>query len=235
MHVLLFVRIGCFPPYGRYMTQIEPAMRSQRDEFLPTRRSLLSRIKNWDDHQSWRDFFNTYWKLIYSTATKAGLSDAEAQDVVQETVTTVAKKIKDLKYDPALGSFKGWLLNTTRWRIADQLRKRLPTDSRRSHAGEEGDRGTSTVARVPDPSGFDLDAVWDEEWRKNLMEAALAAVRKQVSPKQYQVFDLYVVKQWPVGKVAKTLEVSTALVYVAKHRVAKLVKRELERLEAEFV
>ena len=81
----------------------------ERQEFIPTRQSLLSRLKSWDDQESWRDFFNTYWKLIYGAAVKSGLNDAEAQDVVQDTVITVAKKMEDFKYDPAVDSFKGWL------------------------------------------------------------------------------------------------------------------------------
>src|SRR5689334_22221633 len=92
-------------------------------EFIPTRSTLLSRLKDWDDHASWKDFFDTYWKLIYATAIKSGLSDAEAQDVVQDTVVSVAKKMQEFKYDPALGSFKGWLLQLTRWRILNQLKK----------------------------------------------------------------------------------------------------------------
>ena len=94
------------------------------DDFIPTRHSLLSRLKDWGDQESWRDFFDTYWKLIYGVAIKAGLSGVEAQEVVQETVIAVAKKIHDFKTDPAFGSFKAWLLHLTRWRIADQFRKR---------------------------------------------------------------------------------------------------------------
>jgi len=62
------------------------------DEFIPTRRTLLSRLKNWNDQESWKEFFETYARLIYSVAAKAGLTDAEAQDVVQETVIIVARK-----------------------------------------------------------------------------------------------------------------------------------------------
>src|SRR5438034_7586607 len=67
---------------------------------LATRRSLVDRLGNWDDHSRWQEVFETYWKLIYSVARKAGLSDAEAQDVVQETVITVAKNVGKLGYDP---------------------------------------------------------------------------------------------------------------------------------------
>lgn len=198
---------------------------------IPTRDSLLSRLKDWDDDKSWRDFFDTYWKLIYSAAIKAGLSDAEAHDVVQETVTTVAKKIKDLKYDPAIGSFKGWLMNTTRWKIADQLRKRDPAAQSRP-TRRDASQHTGTVERIPDPASIDINAIWDEEWQKNLMDAALERVKRQVKGKQYQIFDLYVLKNWPVQQVKATLGVSMAQVYLAKHRITALLKKEVQRLEA---
>ena len=73
------------------------------NEFIPTRRSLLGRLKNWDDLASWQEFFDTYARLIHRVAVKAGLNDAEAQDVVQETIIIVARKIPGFKYDPALG------------------------------------------------------------------------------------------------------------------------------------
>src|SRR6478672_13648173 len=93
---------------------------------LATRRSLVDRLANWDDRKRWQEFFDTYWKLIFSAARKSGLTEVEAQEVVQETIITVAKKVGQLRYDPARGSFKGWLLHITRWRIADQFRKRQP-------------------------------------------------------------------------------------------------------------
>src|SRR5215475_237413 len=107
-------------------------MLMQDEPFMPTRKSLLSRLKKWDDQESWQEFFNTYSKLLYRVAVKAGLSDAEAQDVVQETIIVVARKIPDFKYDPALGSFKSWLLLITRRRIEKQLKKRLPLKDERA-------------------------------------------------------------------------------------------------------
>ncbi|MBI2928560.1 MAG: sigma-70 family RNA polymerase sigma factor [Verrucomicrobia bacterium] len=209
-------------------------MKNEIDELIPTRSSLLSRLKDWDDQESWRDFFNTYWKLIYGVAIKAGLSDTEAQDVVQETVLVVAKKMQDFKYDPAIGSFKGWLLHTTRWRIEDQRRKRLPEPTLPAYAPEDTAR-TPTVERVPDPHGFDLDAVWDGEWTKNLIDRALDRVKRQVKPKQYQLFHLYVIKQWPVEEIVKTFGVSADQVYAAKSRISPLVQKEIEYLETRMI
>jgi RNA polymerase sigma factor (sigma-70 family) len=201
-----------------------------RAEFLATRQSLVERLADWNDRKRWQQFFDSYWKLIHRAARQAGLTESEAQVVVQETLITVAKKIDRLKYDPALGSFKGWLLNITRWRIADQFRKRKRAGEQSAKTGRD-ERETVTIERIADPAGFDLDAAWDEEWRSNLLQAATARVKKKVSAKQYQIFDCYVLKQWPVRKVAKELRVSVAQVYLAKHRLSALLKREVTKVE----
>ena len=201
---------------------------------VPTRRSLLSRLKSWDDQKSWQDFFDTYWKLIYSVARKAGLADMEAQDVVQEVVIQVSKKIGEFRYDPAKGSFRGWLLNTTRWRIQDQFRKRqTKADDPRSTTGDG--QQTGTIESIPDPAGFDLEAVWEKEWRENLANAAMARVRRKCNPKHYQIFDCYVIKGWPAAKVAGVLAVSPGQVYLAKHRILALMEKEIAELESDVV
>ena len=65
--------------------------------------------------------------------------------------------------------------------------------------------------------------------------AALARVKRQVKPRQYQIFDLYVVKGWPVDQVRQTLGVSATQVYLAKFRISNLVKKEVRKLEAEML
>ncbi len=196
---------------------------------LATRRSLVDRLENWDDRKHWQEFFDAYWKLIYSAARKSGLTDAESQEVVQETVITVAKKIGKLHYDPAVGSFKGWLLHITRWRIADQFRKRQPGQSQRSSSRD--DRSTATIERVPDGNALDLDALWEKEWQENLLAAALDRVKKKIDPKQFQIFDCYVRKNWPAQKVAAELNVSVGQVYLTRHRVSAILKKEVKALE----
>src|SRR5882724_10620505 len=206
-------------------------MTTRFDPPIPTRWSLISRLKDWDDRESWKDFFDTYWKLIYGVAIKAGLSDAEAEEVVQETVITVAKKIGEFKADPAHGSFKGWLLKITQWRIGDQFRKRLPL-GRRDACRSDTTSQTGAAERVPDPHGYSLESIWDQEWEKNLVDAALERVKKCVSAKQYQIYYLNTVKKMPVRTVAKMLGVNAAQVYLAKHRVGSVMKREIRSLES---
>ena len=196
---------------------------------LATRRSLVDRLADWGDQLRWQEFFDTYSKLIYSAARKSGLTDGEAQEVVQETVITVAKSINKLNYDPAIGSFKGWLLQITRWRIADQFRRREPGDAKRPRFSD--DHATATIELVPDACSVDLDAVWETEWKQKLFETAIRRVKKQIEPKQFQIFDCYVRKEWPAQKVAARLGVNIGQVYLARHRVGALLKKEIKALE----
>src|SRR4051812_17776824 len=176
-----------------------------------TRRSMVDRLENWNDRKNWQEFFDTYWRLIYSAARKSGLTDAEAQEVVQETVITVAKNVGKLRYDPAVGSFKGWLLNITRWRIADQFRKRTP--GVQAHRSIDDTRLTATMDRIAGSDGRDLNQIWEDEWKQNVLSAALARLKKKIGPKQFQIFDCYVQKQWPAQKVAEHLRVNVGQVY----------------------
>ena len=207
-------------------------MAEPMDELIPTRATLIQRLKDWQDQSSWQDFFDTYWKLIYSVAIKGGLTPTEAQDVVQETMIAVARHMPTFKYDPKIGSFKTWLLNMTRWRITDQLRKRGPFVGYHS-VSEDTATGTRTVDKVIDPKNRDLEALWDVEWEKNLLDAAIAKVKRQLDPQKYQIFDLYVNKSWAPEKVAATFGIAVDQVYLTKHRTTELIKDEVKRLERE--
>src|SRR5438445_1491518 len=191
-------------------------MTVKRENWLPTRRSLLTRLKNWDDAEGWRQFFDTYSKLLYTVAVRKGFDDAEAQDIVQETIISVARHIPNFHYDPVHGSFKAWLLRIARSRIIDHIRKRGRQPQHASAPPTTGTSRTAFIDRVPDPKGPDLDGVWDEEWQKHLFKAALEKVKEKVSDKDFQIFDCHVLKDWPVKEVVSVLRVSEAYVYTAK-------------------
>lgn len=199
--------------------------RTRGDRLAATRLSLIERLGDWRDQRRWQEFFDTYWRLIYSVARKSGLTDPEAQDVVQETVLTVAKNIG--KYEREAGSFKSWLLHTTRWRITDQFRKR-DLAAQRGARRDESDGATPTIERVAGPDA--VESIWDGEWKRNLFETALERVKKKVSARQFQIFDCCVNKRWGASRVAAELRVNIAQVYLAKHRVGALMKKEVAAL-----
>ena len=215
-------------------------MAQNADDSIPTRHSLLARMKDWEDQKSWQDFFNTYWRLIYAVAVQSGLTHSEAEEVVQETVISVSKKINDFKnikefrYDPARCSCKSWLMLLTRQRIIWQLRKRLPSQRPNMHI-DDGTARTSTVDRIPDPNSVDLDAVWEEQWEKNLVKVAMDNVKRQTSPRQYLIFYQQAVNQWPARKVAEKYHLNFAQVYMAKYRISGLIKKEVRNLKRKML
>jgi RNA polymerase sigma-70 factor (ECF subfamily) len=199
---------------------------------LQTRKSLLSRLRDHEDVQSWQTFFDRYWRLLYNVARHAGLDDPDAQDVVQDTVMAVAREIPQFHYDPDRGSFKQWLFRILRRRVADHFRKlyRQP-----AHAGvspetleQSGDADAILLQ-----SGVSLSDAWDQEWERSVLDAAIAQVRAQANPKHFQVFDYCVLKEWPVAKVASTLGMNAAQVYLARHRVSAAVKKAARRIDGE--
>jgi RNA polymerase sigma factor (sigma-70 family) len=200
--------------------------------YQKTRKSLIARLDNWEDQKTWDEFYQTYWRLIYSVALKSGLRNEEAFDAVQETILSIAKQSKKKLYDPEQGSFKTWLMNMTRWRINDQFRKRKK-DTAMAGGNWDDTRKTDIIDRFEDPKGDLLGRMWEVEWKKNLADAALVKTKAQVSPKQYQIFDYYVIKQWDAKKVQERLGVSMAQVYLAKHRVGAVLKKELAKLKSD--
>jgi RNA polymerase sigma-70 factor (ECF subfamily) len=206
-----------------------------RDEFIPTRMTLIERLKQWDDRESWKTFFDTYWKLIYGVALRSGLSPDEAQEVVQETIISVSKNIGKFKADPAYGSFKSWLLQLTRWRITSQVRKRPKEELGRLHLNKgvpASEAATATEFQIPDPAANRLDGIWEEEWKKDLLAAALEKLKRRVSAKHYQIFYTHVIEGMPADKVARLLGASQATVYVVKLRLAPKLRKAVAEVEA---
>ena len=212
-------------------------MAEAKDDSYPTRSSLIRRVKDPQDHQSWQEFYDVYNKLIFRFAIKAGLNDDEAGEVVQETLIAAAKHLPEFRYDPKVCAFKTWLLNLSNWRVQDRLRKRQTLLARIIHPTQlspDDTRRTATVERVPDPAGDQVQMIWDKEWRAALYDAALPRVKARSDARQWQIFDLSVLQEWPVREVVKALGVSAGIVYVVKHRIKSALTKEIKLLEKEM-
>lgn len=199
------------------------------DSLLPTRQSLLSRLRDWKDDDGWQQFFDTYWRLIYRVARQAGLDDAAAQDIVQNTFIYLSRRMPKFRYNRDQGSFKSWLRRVTRSRISVFRRKAEAKEPPLPNLELEDDEAVVWEA-IPDPSADALDEVWQREWEDNLLKAALRRVRAKVSAQQLMIFELAALGEVPLKQVARKLDVSLMQVYLARHRVGKLFKEEILRL-----
>jgi RNA polymerase sigma factor (sigma-70 family) len=201
------------------------------DSLLPTRQSLLSRLRDWQDQAGWREFFDTYWRLIYNVARRSGLPDADAQEVVQDTFVYLARRMPRFRYDRSRGSFKSWLRVVTRSRISAHRRKSAsqpPTCENRPEAESAVD-----LEQIPDPAADELDEVWRREWEQHLVSTAFRRLRAKVSAQQLLIFRLATLGELPLTQVARKLGVSLAQVYLARHRVGRRFRAEILRLKQE--
>ena len=230
-------------------------MSTETESSQRTRLSLLARLKDWSQQTAWREFDHDYAPLLRNVARKAGLTDPEADEVVQETLIAVAKKIGEFKHAGNRGSFRAWLYQQARWRIADQFRTRKRANPRTEarpltpslspdwgegarRAGEgESEDATSADSFVRDAGAAAspevdpaFERLWDAEWEEHLRQYALARVKRQVSARQFQLFDLHALQGLSVRVAATAAGSTIAAVYMAKSRVGRLVRREITRL-----
>ena len=195
--------------------------------------SLVRRLQAGDDEQAWRDFYAEYGPLLHSLALKCGLSREEAEEAVQDTVTSVFKSLPGFKADPAAGSFKNWLFRLARWRITNQFDKRpryAGAVTEPLPARDGSNTATSLIERIPDQSPNALETVWETEWQENALEVALGRLRKQAKARHFQAFYLHVIKHQPPAQVARALGTNVAQVYLVKCRLLPVFKRIVKSL-----
>ena len=194
-----------------------------------TRSTLLVRLKDLNDQKAWQEFFDVYWTLLFNFSRRAGLNESDAEEVVMETVETVARKIEDFEYNRQKGRFKSWLLTIVRFKLGDRFRKA----KRRNERGEMTSLETVDESQLDEPATGELEKLWDAEWQQRMVGMALERVKQLVGHKQYQIFHCYVIQEQNPVEVADFLGVSQSAVYVAKNRVGKVFEEELKLMAAE--
>jgi RNA polymerase sigma factor (sigma-70 family) len=193
-----------------------------------TRATLLARIKDGRDAEAWREFLSLYGPVVYGFARNRGLQDADAADLMQEVLRSVARNAEKMEYDPKRGTFRGWLYTVTRNKIYNFL------TGQKNRPRASGDSGThERLDAVPDTHEADPDAQWETEYRRQLSAKAMERVKHEFQPATWEAFWGTAVDGKPAADVGKTLKMSTGAVYVAKSRVIARLRDEVQRLEAE--
>jgi RNA polymerase sigma-70 factor (ECF subfamily) len=191
-----------------------------------TRASLLVRIRDGRDQEAWRQFVQVYAPVVYGFARKRGLQDADAADVMQDVLRSVAGAAARLNYDPARGSFRGWLYTVARNKIFNFL------EANRHKLGRgSGDSGAHE--RLEDLAGpeWDLAESWDVEYERNLAALAMDRVRGEVKPATWRAFWQTAVEGHSARETGAALGMSDGAVYVARSRVLARLREEVQRLQ----
>src|SRR5580658_1125553 len=137
-----------------------------------TRASLLVRIQDPRDADAWRQFFDLYAQVVYGFARRRGLQDADAADLMQDVLRSVSSAIGRLNYDPAKGTFRGWLYSVTRNKIYNFL------DKERHHTHGSGDSGAHRrLDELPAP--VEEREEWDRDYERRRFSWASERIREE--------------------------------------------------------
>ena len=193
-----------------------------------TRATLLARIKDGSDTAAWGEFVHLYGPVVYGFARKRGLQDADAADLMQEVLRSVARTAGRMVYDPARGTFRGWLYTVTRNKIYNFLsaQKNRPRGAGDSAAQER-------LESLPARESQSADPDWDIEYQRRVSAKAMERVRGEFQTNTWQAFWGTAVDGKPAAEVAAELNMSPGAVYVAKSRVLARLRDEVRQLQAE--
>lgn len=200
-------------------------------EFPDTRATLLERLRRLSDQNSWDEFFVIYRPIIYAVARQSHLGHDEAQDVVQELMSRMTKKLPDFDYQPTLGSFRSWIRIATRWCIVQQVRRRLPNFVVSTEAEETLE---SMHVEANDPEITTFDNLWEKEEALSAVQIATQRAKQRASAEMYQIYDCVINKGWSPRKTANILKTNIPKVYVAKCRFLHHIRTELAKLKREL-
>jgi RNA polymerase sigma-70 factor (ECF subfamily) len=189
-----------------------------------TRASLLVRLRDPGDGEAWRQFVALYGPVIYAFARRRQVQDADAADLMQEVLRSVMAAARRLNYDPARGSFRGWLFTVTRNKLLDLRERQLRG---------QGPGGSTAQEMIEQQPAREDEALWDEELRRQLFATAARQVQVEFEEATWQAFWQTAVDGKKPAEVATALGLSVGAVYIAKSRVQARLKQRVSELTLE--
>ncbi len=189
------------------------------DSDTDTSLTLLERIQvNPDDPQAWRIFVDRYQPRIHRWCVAWGLQDSDADDVAQEVIVKLFAALRNFRYDPEK-SFRGWLRTVTRhaWSDFRAAQRRYP-----GH-----DAGSVALIADSAEAQSDLERQLDEVFDRELLEVATRRIKGRVKPSTWEAFRLTAIDGLSGARAAQELGMAVAHVFVAKHRVQKMLQEEV--------
>ena len=186
---------------------------------------LLDGLLDPSQQSIWREFDDRYRPIILGVAVRAGLSEQDADDIAQQTLSEFSRDFRAGKYDRTRGRLRSWILAIARHRIVD-LQRELQRRRER--------RGESALLNLANPD--ELESYWQLEHDKRLAEMAWSELRDstKTSSSTLKVFSLFAVQQVPVEEVAQQCGVEVAEVYRIKHRLTRRLQEIVSRLKTAF-
>jgi RNA polymerase sigma-70 factor (ECF subfamily) len=195
------------------------------DHSSTTSVTLLAQLRHDPaDQAAWSRFVARYGPKILQWCRRWRLQEADAQDVVQDVLLKLHGRMASFSYD-ASGSFRAWLKTLVHHAWRDLV------DERRRAGIGTGD--SQMIALLNDlAAGEDLAGDLQEEYRRELLDQAMARVKARVPSQTWDAFRLTALEGCPGAAAADRLQMKIAQVYLARSKVKRRIQEEVRKLEA---
>ncbi|MCG8598764.1 MAG: sigma-70 family RNA polymerase sigma factor [Verrucomicrobiales bacterium] len=195
------------------------------DDPLVTRQTLLLRLRDRADEESWREFAEIYTPLLYRYCQKREIKAQDAADIVQEVMRSVSLAMENFEYDPEKGKFKGWLFTAVRNAISAHYRKM----SKRPVTAAE----TGMVRKIEETPDEREEKDWEREYQRELMSWAMEKVRPEFAERIWNAFEMTALQGKSPSEVAEETGMTKNAVTLAKFRVVKRLREKTASIDSD--
>lgn len=192
---------------------------------LPTRQTLLLRLRDPADDASWTEFAEIYTPLLYGYCTKRDINRADAADIVQDVMRSVALAMRGFEYDPEKGNFKGWLFTAVRHAIGRHFKSRARKPTSRADT-----KFIEMLESTPEKSE---QVDWERDYQRELLKWALEKVKPEFADRIWKAFEQTALQGRDPAEVAAEIGMTKNAVAIAKFRVTKRLREKAESVDAE--
>lgn len=177
------------------------------------------------DEQAWHELDARFRPILFAFTRRMGLSEADAEDVTQETLVRFVKAYRKGQYDRTRGRLSSWLI---------AIAQNCVFDLRQSSQRRIDWRGDSLIGELAKSNS--VEAVWEEECRRVLLEKAMLELRtsSRMEEKTMAAFEMLAMGQQTPAQVAEKVGLNIDSVYAAKNRCLTLLRGIVDRLNAEY-
>lgn len=182
--------------------------------------SLLERLRKGPDPQGWQQLVNLYRPLLFRWLHRYALQPQDAEDLVQDVLTTLVRELPHFRHNQRPGAFRHWLRTILIHRLRHFWRSR---DHRPEAAG--GSSILQKLEQLEDPHS-DLGRLWDQEHDHHVIGRLLQAIHSEFRPITWQAFEDVMLQGGRPAHVAARLGISVNAVLLAKSRVLHRLRQE---------
>jgi RNA polymerase sigma-70 factor, ECF subfamily len=182
-----------------------------------TSHSLLEHLQDGPNETAWRRMVDLYTPLIRGWLRRYALNDSDCDDLVQDVLAVVVRRMPDFQRRPQIGSFRRWLRTITVNCLRDFWR------AQRLKPGNQEISGV--LAELEDPESA-LSKLWDVEHDRHVTQCLLERIRPRFEAKTWRAFQRVALDGAPVDQIARELGLTVNAVFIAKSRVLHLLRKE---------